>query len=401
MKRHIKILLIVVAIILLLFVGMSYFIGTQVFMGSTQLVTCEDTSKVNDSFWEKYNMDYDVFYNTYTIEHIDIVSTFDGHVIPADYIYALGKDGNKDNPTVIMVHGLGGNRYTNYPLAEMFLQKGYNVLTYDQRSSNENTAQYTTFGYWEKYDLIDYIDYVHSYAPEQVIGVWGTSFGGATVGLAMGEKDVERKVDFLILDCPVSDMKWMVEEEMRKMDIGLPISYMTFCGNVINKIKLGFGYDDANVCNEISDIEIPVLIINSKADTVTPQFMGQEIYDSIQNEDIKMIWTVTDSEHTEMWLDYNQEYIEKVQDLLDCTTLTLSDIPSKEEIVNTISRIEDITVVGYPDGIWDSYNNMPIVRKGITATSLQLDFNNEPKFLIDAAIYGGSSGSPVYIFNQC
>ena len=104
---------------------------------------------------------------------------------------------------------------------------------------------------------------------------------------------------------------------------------MTFSGNVINKIKLGFGYDDANVCNEISDIEIPVLIINSKADTVTPQFMGQEIYDSIQNEDIKMIWTVTDSEHTEMWLDYNQEYIEKVQDLLDCTTLTLSDIPSK------------------------------------------------------------------------
>ena len=318
MKRHIKILLIVVVIILLLFVGMSYFIGTQVFMGSTQLVTCEDTSKVNDSFWEKYNMDYDVFCNTYTIEHIDIVSTFDGHVIPADYIYALGKEENKDNSTVILVHGLGGNRYTNYPLAEMFLQKGYNVLTYDQRSSNENTAQYTTFGYWEKYDLIDYIDYVHSYAPEQVIGVWGTSFGGATAGLAMGEKDVERKVDFLILDCPVSDMKWMVEEGMRKMDIGLPISYMTFCGNVINKIKLGFGYDDANVCNEISDIEIPVLIINSKADTVTPQFMGQEIYDSIQNEDIKMIWTVTDSEHTEMWLDYNQEYIEKVQDLWDC-----------------------------------------------------------------------------------
>ena len=121
MKRHIKILLIVVVIILLLFVGMSYFIGTQVFMGSTQLVTCEDTSNVNDSFWEKYSMHYDVFCNTYTIEHIDIVSTFDGHVIPADYIYALGKEENKDNSTVILVHGLGGNRYTNYPLAEMFL----------------------------------------------------------------------------------------------------------------------------------------------------------------------------------------------------------------------------------------------------------------------------------------
>lgn len=142
---------------------------------------------------------------------------------------------------------------------------------------------------------------------------------GLVFTVAMGDKDVENKVDFLILDCPVSDMKWMVEEEMRKMDIGLPISYMTFCGNIINKMELGFSYDDANVCDKIADIEIPVLVINSEADTLTPQFMGQEIYDSIQNEEIKMIWTVTDSEHTEIWLDYNQEYREKVQELLNFT----------------------------------------------------------------------------------
>lgn len=97
------------------------------------------------------------------------------------------------------------------------------------------------------------------------------------------------------------------------------ISYMTFCGNIINKMELGFSYDDANVCDKIADIEIPVLVINSEADTLTPQFMGQEIYDSIQNEEIKMIWTVTDSEHTEIWLDHNQEYREKVQELLNFT----------------------------------------------------------------------------------
>lgn len=317
MKKRNLIILIVIIVFVLLFLGMSYFIGTQVFMGSTQLVTCEDTTGEKDTFWEKYNMDYDVFCDTYSIEKIEITSTFDGHIIPADYIYALGEEGNKDNSTVILVHGLGGNRYSNYPLAEMFLQKGYNVLTYDQRSSNENTAQYTTFGYWEKYDLMDYIDYVYAYAPEQEIGIWATSFGGATAGLAIGEQDIERKVDFLILDCPVSDMKWMVEEEMRKMDIGLPISYMTFCGNIINKIKLGFGYEDANVCDAIIDISIPVLVINSEADTLTPQFMGQDIYDAIYNDANKMIWTVDDSEHTEIWLDYNQKYREKVEELLN------------------------------------------------------------------------------------
>ncbi len=316
MKKHTKVILIILIIFLVLFLGMSWFIGNQVFMGSTQLVTCEDTSNVKDSFWVKYNMDYDIFRDTYTIEKNEITSTFDSHIIPADYIYALGSEGKKDNKTVILVHGLGGNRYSNYPLAEMFLDKGYNVITYDQRSSNENTAQYTTFGYWEKYDLIDYINYAREQAPQQEVGVWATSFGGATAGLAMENKNVENKIDFLILDCPVSSMKWMVEEEMRKMDIGLPISYMTFFGNFINKIKLGFSYEDANVCNAIKDIKIPILIINSKIDTVTPQFMGQNIYDSIFEENNKMIWTVDDSEHTEMWLDHNEEYKEKVEQLL-------------------------------------------------------------------------------------
>ena len=273
MKKRNIIILIVIIVFVLLFLGISYFIGMQVFMGSTQLVTCEETSGVTDTFWEKYNMDYDVFCDTYSVEKVEITSTFDGHTIPADYIYTVGKEGNKDHSTVILVHGLGGNRYSNYPLAEMFLQKGYNVLTYDQRSSNENTAQYTTFGYWEKYDLIDYIDYIYAYAPEQEIGIWATSFGGATAGLAMREKAVESKVDFLIQDCPVSDMKWMVEEEMRKMDIGLPISYMVFCGNIVNKIELGFNYEDANVCDAVIDISIPVLVINSEADNLTPQFM--------------------------------------------------------------------------------------------------------------------------------
>lgn len=80
--------------------------------------------------------------------------------------------------------------------------------------------------------------------------------------------------------------------------------------------------------------------------------------------------------------------------------LSKSDIPNQQEIITSLSNIEDITVIGYPDGIWDFHNNKPIVRKGITATALQYNFQNEPIFLIDAAIFPGSSGSPVFIFNE-
>ena len=82
------------------------------------------------------------------------------------------------------------------------------------------------------------------------------------------------------------------------------------------------------------------------------------------------------------------------------TTLTKKEIIRDDYMFENISNIEDITVVGYPDGIWDDVNNLPIVRQGITATSLKYDFSGKAEFLIDSAIFGGSSGSPVFIFNQ-
>lgn len=86
--------------------------------------------------------------------------------------------------------------------------------------------------------------------------------------------------------------------------------------------------------------------------------------------------------------------------IADHVALTKDDLLSSAALENSVSSIEDITIVGYPDGIWDEFNNMPVVRNGITATPLSLNFRNEPTFLIDAAIYGGSSGSPVYLFNR-
>lgn len=316
MKKRVVGILTVIAVILIVFiVGASGLIGLQVVSGSTQLVTNEETKGVPDSFWEEYEMDYEAFCDTYKIEELAIPSSFDEHNIPADYIYAMGSENSKDYPTAILVHGLGGNRYSNYPLAQFFLEKGFNVITYDQRSANENTAKYTTFGYWEKYDLIDWVNYVEEQAPGQIIGVWGASFGGATAGLAMGVEGMDEKVDFLILDSPVGSMAWMVEEEMRSMDVGLPLPYMTWCGNMVNKLKLGFSYQDADVANAMKGVVTPVLIINSKQDSLTPYFMGKDIYDAIPGEN-KEIWTVDDSEHFEMWLDHRPEYRSKMDSFI-------------------------------------------------------------------------------------
>lgn len=79
-------------------------------------------------------------------------------------------------------------------------------------------------------------------------------------------------------------------------------------------------------------------------------------------------------------------------------TFDESLIPNTEKL-NTLDAVEDIIMIGYPNGLWDSVNNMPLIRKGITSTDVKLDYDGRKEFLIDAACFPGSSGSPVLVCN--
>ncbi len=67
-------------------------------------------------------------------------------------------------------------------------------------------------------------------------------------------------------------------------------------------------------------------------------------------------------------------------------------------VLHALDALEEILFVGYPSGVWDQVNLMPIMRRGTTATPMALDFEGRPEFLIDAAVYPGSSGSPVFVY---
>ena len=73
-------------------------------------------------------------------------------------------------------------------------------------------------------------------------------------------------------------------------------------------------------------------------------------------------------------------------------------IPKDEEREN-YSSLEDIVMIGYPNGIWDAKNNLPVIRKGITATHANISWNGKSEFLTDIASFPGSSGSPVFLAN--
>ena len=74
-------------------------------------------------------------------------------------------------------------------------------------------------------------------------------------------------------------------------------------------------------------------------------------------------------------------------------------IPGQDRLEG-LDVLEEILFVGYPNGLYDRANHLPIFRKGTTATPLYIDYDAKPTFLIDASVFPGSSGSPVFLHNK-
>jgi hypothetical protein len=74
-------------------------------------------------------------------------------------------------------------------------------------------------------------------------------------------------------------------------------------------------------------------------------------------------------------------------------------IPTSEEW-RSFDAIENIKMIGCPNGIYDDTNKIAIVRSGITATPLFNNYNDKSEFMVDIACFPGSSGSPVIILDK-
>lgn len=292
MRRKFKIGLgVTLSIIIILFVGFSIFIGKATFDGMTNNVSREETNKNLASYKEVY----DDFARGKDVKEIKIKSSEDGHEIPAVFIKNPQAKG-----IFLMVHGMGGTKYSLSTQGQIFYDLGFSLLIYDQRNSGDNLAPYNTYGVLESFDSLDAIAYIKKEYPDEKIILYGESYGGAT-SLIAASRD-SSNIDYLILDCPLGDSREMVDEVLAKVEEEekIPQGFMKFLGNIFLKTRLGFGLEDIDSTKwaRQADISIPVLVINSKIDTMTPYHMGREVYESI-NSSKKEIYTGEDFGHCE------------------------------------------------------------------------------------------------------
>ena len=57
----------------------------------------------------------------------------------------------------------------------------------------------------------------------------------------------------------------------------------------------------------------------------------------------------------------------------------------------------EVIFVGYPENRYDTVNNLPLIRTGSIASMPDVDFNGRGQIVIDAQVFPGQSGSPVFV----
>jgi len=95
---------------------------------------------------------------------------------------------------------------------------------------------------------------------------------------------------------------------------------------------------------------------------------------------------VTDLENQEI-----KKLLDERVQVMNISGATLDQLPNKSPI--EVQPGDDVIVIGYPRGLYDQFNKLPVLKKGILSTPIGLRFNGQDAFLLDFKYYEGSSGS--------
>ena len=189
----------------------------------------------------------------------------------------------KGAPLEIMFHGYKGNaeRDLSGGVERCFKLKR-NVIIVNQRAHGESDGHVITFGYKEKFDCLDWINFaVEHFGKDQKIIITGISMGAATVLLASGE-DLPHNVVSVLADCPYSSTKEIICKIVRELRLPVPIIYPL--------IRLGamiFGGFDPNKSEPreaIKRAKVPIIFVHGDNDDFVPLAMSEEMYEICPTE---------------------------------------------------------------------------------------------------------------------
>lgn len=182
----------------------------------------------------------------------------------------LFTSGSEARAIFVFVSGFAANRvdagWGTDDLARRLLERGYDVLLFDNRSRGESGGRVCTYGRREAADLLGAVDYLESLGyPPGGMTIAGGSLGGVIVMLAAPDLP---HVGALVCDSAFADMRLLIERSRRRH----PIAYRIIEPGIAAAQRLLFGIDhDVRPVDRVAKLHRRAfLFIHGSDDAIVP-----------------------------------------------------------------------------------------------------------------------------------
>ena len=189
----------------------------------------------------------------------------------------------KGAPIEIMFHGYKGNAVRDLcgGVERCFKLKRSTIIV-SQRAHGDSDGHVITFGYKERLDCIDWVNFVtERFGKDQKIILTGISMGAATVLMASGE-ELPTNVVSIIADCGFSSAPEMIKKTLKELHLPPKLFYPI--------VRLGgifWGDFDPECSKPIEAVKrsrVPIIFIHGDSDDFVPTYMSQRMYEVCPTE---------------------------------------------------------------------------------------------------------------------
>lgn len=266
---------IVIAALLLITLGLSYYCYRRVFYAPPRTPMAADEYEIPPGhIYETYRekmVNWMKETRAMECERVEITS-FDGLTLRGRYY-----EYTKDAPVEILFHGYQGTSERDLcGGVQRCFALGRSALLVDQRGSGESDGHIITFGINERKDCLKWIDFIIEKLGKDVrIMLGGVSMGAATVLTTAGE-DLPPNVVCILGDCGYSSAKEIIKKIVKEMHLPPSLVYPF--------IKLGaklfghFNLEETSPVEAMKTCKVPVLLLHGDVDAFVPYEMSEQIY---------------------------------------------------------------------------------------------------------------------------
>ena len=182
--------------------------------------------------------------------------------------------------TVILAHGYSGKGKDMGACAKMYYERlGFNILLPDARGHGESGGDYIGFGWPERLDYLQWIQYIiDEIGPDTQIVLHGVSMGGATVLMTSGEA-LPPQVKAIVSDCAYTSVKAQLSYQLRRM-YRLPSFPFIQSASLVTRLKAGYHFNEASALDQVRKAQVPILFIHGDDDKFVPFSMMDELYEA-------------------------------------------------------------------------------------------------------------------------